>query len=137
MLIVMKHRDIIFDTLTSYWRMQSQGIDATETKILTNDTPILVMTRGIFECFHKRCVAIVNPVGMRCFSQVIRESKARYGPLHCMGTIVQHNFDCGPREPCDGRISECSLEGIFHPRFRIWVWNARVNFCRRENMTDM
>ena len=52
-LIVMKHRDIIFNTLTSNWRMQSQGIDATETKIFTNDTPVLVMTCGIFECFHK------------------------------------------------------------------------------------
>jgi hypothetical protein len=34
-------------------RMQLQGTDATEAKVLTNGTPILVTTCGIFECFHE------------------------------------------------------------------------------------
>ena len=42
-------------------RMQLQGTDATEAKVLTDDTPILVMARGTFECFHKRYIAVVNP----------------------------------------------------------------------------
>lgn len=55
---VMKYLNHVQYTSTGYpvnneLRMQLQGTDATEAKVLTNDTPILVVTCGIFECFHK------------------------------------------------------------------------------------
>lgn len=51
----MKYLDRIQYTSTGYpeLRMQLQGTNTTEAKVLTNDTPILVMTCGIFKCFHE------------------------------------------------------------------------------------
>ena len=48
-------------------------------------------------------------------------------PFHRVGTVIQRNFDRGPREPCDGRISEGLLKRLFDPRLCVRVYRAQFN----------